>query len=63
MRYSKHVTWDWCHLCGARSQENVDVSYPRNAEHGGPDSEYIRICRSCGERIAGEAQNEIEGDL
>lgn len=52
MKVTAHVSHDWCHICGERSEFNADVSYPENAEHGGPDSKYIRICHDCGLRIA-----------
>jgi hypothetical protein len=40
---------DWCHLCGFRKERNplIEVCYPKNAEHGGPKTEYIRICKGC----------------
>ena len=38
---------DWCHLCGLRTTPLVEVVYPKNAEHGGPKTEYIRICWDC----------------
>lgn len=43
---------DWCHICGDRTRDNADVWYPANAEHGGKDTQYIRICVTCGSLIA-----------
>lgn len=54
---------DWCHLCGKRSDQCVEIHYPDNAEHDPPVTgprpnhpmgsvHYIRICGSCGARIA-----------
>jgi hypothetical protein len=57
MRISQHaVEPDWCHLCGKRKQNLVDIWYPRNAEHGNNNSEYIRICGRCGEMISDTAR-------
>jgi hypothetical protein len=39
---------DWCHICGNRSDENVEVRWPENAEHSvSPLTNYARICRGC----------------
>ncbi|MBI4304839.1 MAG: hypothetical protein HY678_00830 [Chloroflexi bacterium] len=51
MQFS-HKSNDWCHICGEREADLADVSYPENAEHGGPDMKYVRICLRCGLRIA-----------
>jgi len=51
MQIMTHVSMDWCHLCGKRSTPLADIWYPKNAEHSGADSEYIRICISCGQLI------------
>lgn len=51
MKMSGHYCNDWCHLCGKRQDELVDIWYPRNAEHAGPNVQYIRICGECGEAI------------
>ena len=58
MRLTRHLE-DWCHICGNRQPEIVDVWYPRHAEHGGPNDSYIRICRDCGERIAQVASRTL----
>lgn len=50
---------DWCHICGQRRERLADVWYPRNAEHGGRDTEYIRVCCQCAEWI----QKVCEGNL
>ncbi len=47
MRINRHYRDDWCHVCGRRTEPLIDVRYPENAEHGGPDSRYIRICLTC----------------
>jgi len=52
MRVHANTLPDWCHLCGRRSDTLADIWYPENAEHGGANVEYIRICTDCGERIA-----------
>ena len=62
---SKHGSQkDWCHICGARSDNTVDVWYPQNAEHAtkkqhkaqiGPDILYVRICGECAVLIAIES--------
>jgi len=51
MNMAEHVSEDWCHLCGKRSSPLADIRYPENAEHGGPDDNYIRICAACGQKI------------
>ena len=51
MRVETHHSIDWCHICGERSAPLVDVWYPENAEHGGHDSRYIRICAQCAQRL------------
>ena len=57
---SKHVSEDWCHICGGRSADNVDIWFPPNAEHQSQDrphvgacvgNGFIRICAACGEDI------------
>jgi hypothetical protein len=49
---------DWCHICGTRQDNCVEIQYPRNAEHQflsedteySPDLKvnYLRICADCG---------------
>ncbi len=52
MKLSINKSEDWCHLCGDRSEEpKVDVNYPSNAEHLKVDTEYLRICRTCIQRM------------
>ncbi len=56
MKINRHTdnesTWkDWCHLCGRRELHLADIWYPDNAEHGGADKKYIRICSTCGNDI------------
>jgi len=29
---SRHITEDWCHICGERKDRLCDVWYPTNAE-------------------------------
>ena len=50
MRIARHTN-DWCHLCGVRKADLADIFYPENAEHGGRETEYIRICDACGTLI------------
>lgn len=38
---------DWCHICGNRNRGNVEIWYPKNAEHETKNTEYLRICRTC----------------
>jgi hypothetical protein len=39
---------EWCHLCGIRSTNGkIDIFYPNNAEHGGKDEKYVRVCIDC----------------
>ena len=45
------MEFDWCHLCGIRQDYLADIWYPDNAEHGGPNTKYIRICFECGNSI------------
>ena len=42
---------DWCHICGARSFDNLEIFYPRNAEHKDGHERYIRICGGCVKRL------------
>lgn len=52
MKIWKHAPNDWCHICGDRSNDTVDVWYPENAEHDKEDTmKYIRICMNCAEKI------------
>jgi hypothetical protein len=53
---------DWCHICGERPANLADVWYPANAEHRGKNTEYIRICVGCAEKIARIARGEDDGD-
>jgi hypothetical protein len=46
--FSKHISEDWCHLCGSRSANCVDISYSENAEHNPTNrGRYVRICANC----------------
>lgn len=47
MLITKHSDDDWCYICGKRGIPQVDIAYPENAEHGGPDNQIIRICIAC----------------
>lgn len=42
---------DWCHICGERSEYNVQIIYPHNAEHetlkDTPETHFVRICTKC----------------
>ena len=49
-------SFDWCHLCGARSDYTADVWYPDNAEHGPKGSNYVRICAICAASILNAAK-------
>lgn len=44
-------SYDWCHICGVRSEPCVDVWYPENSEHPRTnppeDKKYVRICKAC----------------
>lgn len=51
MKILKHAPNDWCHICGNRGNDTVDVWYPENAEHDKEDTKYIRICVNCAEKI------------
>jgi hypothetical protein len=51
MDMTLHESRDWCHLCGERKDGLADIWYAENAEHGGPNTQYIRICRDCSARI------------
>ncbi|MGC8639016.1 MAG: hypothetical protein ACP5XB_03955 [Isosphaeraceae bacterium] len=31
--FARHTSDDWCHICGTRQALNVDIWYPKNAEH------------------------------
>jgi hypothetical protein len=42
---------DCCYLCGKRSTPLAD-RYPKNPEHTKSNDQHIRICVSCGKRIA-----------
>ena len=55
MKMSPKESRDWCHLCGWRTSPLADIWYPDNAEHQTANTKYIRICVSCGERIANVA--------
>ena len=53
-KITKHISNDWCHLCGDRVDYSADISYPNNAEavvlDGGyvrGPSHYVRICHGC----------------
>lgn len=50
----KHLSNDWCHLCGKRVNPLVDIWYMNNAEHPNPTEEthYIRICGLCVKTMA-----------
>ena len=51
MNITYHDNDDWCHTCGERNSPTADVSYPENAEHGGANKKYIRICSTCASRV------------
>ncbi|MHC4400497.1 MAG: hypothetical protein ACYTG0_12540 [Planctomycetota bacterium] len=58
------LPYDWCHICGIRSDHTADVWYPDNAEHDDHnqhpnDMNYIRICASCAERVAHAARGLV----
>lgn len=42
---------DWCHICGRRSKENVEIDYSRNAEHYDTYENYVRLCKNCVQRL------------
>ena len=63
---SRGSSEDWCHICGGRSEENVEIWYPANAEHQrvdrpikGPDH-YLRICAACGADIRRVGKGDVE---
>jgi len=62
----KHESNDWCHICGLRRDELVDVWFPKDAEHDIYLTEYIRICSACAgamEKVAnGTMPNILETD-
>jgi hypothetical protein len=57
-------SWDWCHFCGTRQRENVEVWFPDNAEHELVDvpirgaQHFHRICADCGAAIAAVGRGE-----
>lgn len=57
-RMSNHVTIDWCHLCGERVPNTVDIDYAANAEHDKVRTKYIRICVYCADRIGAISRGE-----
>lgn len=69
MKYaiSPHLSRDWCHLCGKRSNANADIWYPNNAETGPAvgtgqehnDRRYIRICADCGQGIVAAGNTAV----
>jgi hypothetical protein len=67
--HKQSCTWDWCHLCGTRQGQNVEIWYPVNAEHQRQDSPhkgasrvngFLRVCADCGETIARIGRGEID---
>jgi len=45
---SIHSEGDWCHLCGVRGPQTLDISYADNAEHPVKhQAKYVRICGGC----------------
>ena len=50
MKMGYHESGDWCHVCGKRHYEAVDIFYPDNAEHEKKDKKYVRICSLCVQR-------------
>lgn len=69
---SKHVSAakNWCHFCGERTRNSVNVWWAENAEkdtllgakmadHAG---RYVRICFKCGERICRISKGIEEND-
>ena len=51
MNVTRHVSDDWCHICGLRGHQLADISYPENAEHGGPATRYLRMCSGCAQLV------------
>jgi len=48
MQINTKLAHDWCHVCGKRKEVDfAEVWYPVNAEHGGSDDRYLRICGYC----------------
>jgi hypothetical protein len=57
-------------VCGTRQGNNVEISYPSNAEHQylgadgkglppGDNGKFLRICADCGETIVRIGRGEI----
>jgi hypothetical protein len=63
-------SWDWCHICGTRTEKCVEIAYPTNAEHQflgargagskGEKGKFLRICADCGETIVKIGNGEID---
>ena len=63
-------SWDWCHICGTRQDNCVEISYPSNAEHqfvgeNGSSSErrQRKVCQAaadCGETVVRIGRGELE---
>lgn len=60
----KHTSKDWCHLCGTRSYNLVDIWYPSNSEHPNPTEpdNYIRICKSCIDKMKSIVSVIVNGE-
>ena len=62
-------SWDWCHICGTRQGNCVEIVYPSNAEHQfsgdhgdgseGDGGKFLRICADCGETIVRIGRGEM----
>jgi hypothetical protein len=72
-RICKHDNYyDWCHICGKRSDMTADIWYPKKAESAtneqhlarrGKDICYIRICMKCAKRIVQVCENNNDHAL
>lgn len=48
---NKCVHEDWCHVCGIRRNQIVNIWYPENAEHDPDPKQRIRICVVCADLV------------
>jgi len=63
-KMSRHITEDWCHICGERKDRLCDVWYPTNAElakaqiiqESEVEHKYIRICQDCAITISKKSE-------
>lgn len=67
MAWMSKSSWDWCHVCGSRSNTCVQVVYPYNAEHAA-HNDYncdwgFRICSKCAELIADVGNGKRQGTV